>query len=565
MNTISRHILTLNAMFIGIAMPQLGYAQDKPDDLDTSRWALISEDKPQNTGTDLSFAPIKNAVQEDQNNGDPHHGSKTWFSPDPQSQLQKDTELHSILKGGIFVPTMTFGPSEPKYQIKDSKNHVIKEAYTGTTTYVSAGDYTVLVGSPVAQKPFEFDVHVVEGAITTVPAEWSGLIVKVVNDRSTAFRGNYEIVRLPDRAYIGLGSGALINEGERLSTWLLWPGQYMIISAGEGYQARKNFITVDLAPGELSRVTLVLDEDTGDILGGGEIDDLVESIEERWWRANILVGGSVRFNDTENVVGKVSGQLLDVSGFLESSFNMFLKHNFFYTRLYAEIGGSIRFEENRPFVTTVDDLNLELLYTYRFVDWFGPYARFSFESNMAPTWQELKGEYTVNKYNLDGTVTTKTAQTSINLSPSFSPIELNAGVGGRFDYTFGSWLKLATRLGFAYRYVNTRDLYIVATFDDSEKEITLFPVNDLSQYGFEGAINFDLTPIRWFTLKVDASLLEPFNDWENPIVDLKLDAALRLSSIANLSYTFKLNYDVGMIDKVQIDQYIQLRFSYKLY
>ena len=60
-------------------------------------------------------------------------------------------------------------------------------------------------------------------------------------------------------------------------------------------------------------------------------------------------------------------------------------------------------------------------------------------------------------------------------------------------------------------------------------------------------------------------MIEPFEDYRNPIVVLDLDAAVRLSSIASISYSLRLNYDVSLIDKVQIDQYVQLRFSYKIY
>ena len=60
-------------------------------------------------------------------------------------------------------------------------------------------------------------------------------------------------------------------------------------------------------------------------------------------------------------------------------------------------------------------------------------------------------------------------------------------------------------------------------------------------------------------------MIDPFNNMEAPIVDLDVDAAFRLSSIASLSYTLRLNYDISLIDEVQIDQYIQLRFSYKVY
>ncbi|MBQ1926195.1 MAG: hypothetical protein II180_08765 [Proteobacteria bacterium] len=546
---------------------------DKPAtaEIDKKRWNDISTDDSEDSNSrDLSFhedEQSKAASKEEEAEipGDPHRGSRTWQSPDPTAQLERDAQLQPVLKGGIFVPAMSQGLNEPKYIVRDKDDKIIAESHTGATAYVSTGDYKVTVGSPVAGERPEFAVHVVEGAITTVPVEWSGLIVKVVNDRASMIRGNYEIVSLPDRGYIGLGSGALVNEGERLSTWLLWPGQYMIISAGEGYQARKNFITVKLSPGELSRVTLVLDEETGNILGGGEIEDLLEITEERWWWAGVLVGGSVRFNRTDNVVGKVTGQLLDISAFLEAYYTLNRKKHFFYTRLNAEIGGTIRFED-RPFVTTVDDLNLELLYSYRLIDWFGPYARFSFESNMAPTWQELSGNYTVIVQNSSGTIITENEErTDIKLSPAFSPIKLNTGIGGRFDYTYGSWFKIAARLGLAYRYTNARDLFIVTDTNDSEKAVTLKQVFSSSQFGFEAATTLDLTPIQWFTLKLDASVIEPFNAWQNPIFDLKLDAAIRLSSIASLSYTLRLNYDISMIDKLQIDQYIQLRFSYKIY
>ena len=550
------------------------HAENTDRTLDSDRWSLIRQTgevattkEEKNAQKDLNFKQTAQTTQDVLQNqeGDPHDGNRTWLQPSPAVQLEREAQLQPVLKGGIFVPSMSGGINEPKYQVRDATDDIVKEAYTGTTAYVPPGDYTVVVGSLVTADRLEFDAHVVEGSTTLIPVEWSGLTVKVVNDRGTTIRGNYEIVSLPDRSYIGLGSGALINEGERLSTWLLWPGQYMIISAGEGYQARKNFITVELKPGELSRVTLVLNEETGDILGGGEIEEMPEDDEERWWWAGVLVGGSVRYNHTADVVGKAAGQLLDVSAFVESYFTLGLHKHFLYSRLNAEIGGTIRFEE-RPFFTTVDELNLELLYTYRFVDWFGPFARFSFESNMAPAWQELAVPHTIEIQNATGEiVSTLENQREVKLSPSFSPIELNAGAGARFDYTFGFWLKLSARLGLAYRHVFTHDLYIVSDIDDDTRTITLNPVRSSSQFGAEAALTLDLTPIQWFTLKVDASLLEPFDNWKYPVVDMDIDAAIRLSSIASISYTLRLNYDIQMIDKVQIDQYVQLRFSYKVY
>ena len=496
---------------------------------------------------------------------DPHSGSQSWLSEAPDLQLASDTSLQVVSRGGIFVPTMTAGISEPKFQVMDAEGNVVSEAYNGSVAYVPPGDYTVIVGSMGLAERLEFDVHVMEGATTTIPVEWSGLLIKVVNARGSMIRGNYELISMPERAYVGLGTGALLNEGERYSTWLLWPGSYMIISVGEGYQARKNFITVDLHPGELTRLTLVLDEDTGDILGGGEIEDIGQNDTDRWWDASLLIGGSVRFNSTDNVIGKANGQVFDISAFVEAYFNMLLNKNFFYTRFNAEIGGSIRIDD-RPFVTTVDKLNLELLYAYRLVDWFGPFVRFAFESNMAPSRQEFAYAYTVQTLDADGNVVSiETDRLDTKLSPPFSPIVLNAGAGARFDASIGYWFKFNARLGLAYRHVLTRDLYIVQSVNEEERLATLTPVASQYQFGAEAALNFELNPVQWFMLKADFSVLEPFVDYKNPVVDLDLDAAFRISSIASLSYSLKLTYDVQMIDKIQLDQYVQLRFSYKVF
>ena len=260
---------------VGCACFYIQTASAQTLDLDKERWNAItvsenpeisSESRALTWGDNIPETSRKTSDEDD--TADPHHGYQTWLAPSPQKQLERNAQLPSMLKGGIFVPSMTMGMNEPRYQIYKN-DQKIEESTTGTIIYVDPGDYTVTVGTPVTEERLEFDVHVVEGAVTTVPVEWSGLVVKVVDDHGTTIHGNYEIVSLPDRSYIGLGSGALINEGERLNTWLLWPGKYMIISAGEGYQARKNFITVSLEPGQLSRITLVLDEDTGDILGGG--------------------------------------------------------------------------------------------------------------------------------------------------------------------------------------------------------------------------------------------------------------------------------------------------------
>src|SRR5690606_24091128 len=133
--------------------------------------------------------------------------------------------------------------------------------------------------------------------------------------------------------------------------------------AGESYQARRNFVTLRVRPGELVNFTLVLDEETGDLLGGGELD-LAPDIASGWAVALVL-GGALQFNSSRDVAGKTSGETFDVSAFIEAIGNFITEDHFVYGRLNTEIGGAISLPEcpageecpgffDQPFVTSVD-------------------------------------------------------------------------------------------------------------------------------------------------------------------------------------------------------------------
>jgi hypothetical protein len=68
--------------------------------------------------------------------------------------------------------------------------------------------------------------------------------VHVIDEQYGSVRASYEIIRMDDRAYVGLGFGTDEQAGEPVSTWILRPGLYKIIRVGETYRARRDFFTV---------------------------------------------------------------------------------------------------------------------------------------------------------------------------------------------------------------------------------------------------------------------------------------------------------------------------------
>lgn len=526
--------------------------------------------------------------------GDPHRGYESWEQPRPTIQAEQDPSLRPAGTGAIFVPSMTESDLEPFVIIRRDGEEVATSP-TGKKIFVTPGVYDVFVGTGTPDTMLEYGVNVVEGRITFIPVEWGGLVVRVVDERGNAFRGTYDLVTMPEREYVGIGLGAVIREGEQLTTWLLPPGDYMILAAGESYQARKNFVTLRIDPGHLVNYTLVLDESTGDLLGAGDIRiGGTELDPENNLSVSLVAGGRVEFNNASDVIGKNNGAALSVTGFLESIVSYIVGPNILYGRLSFEIGGRIEFgilgEDTleRPFVPNIDEIIFELLYVYQLADWFGPYVRFTFESNMLPGVQDWQGTSTrvqkcegaafrngvcsgrvIDEFGPGGNGNLFT-----DLNSPFAPIEMDFGTGGRFAYRNGTWLNISARLGFGGRQVFPRDLYVID--DDTSDPVLLSQRPPRTQFGFEAAIIAEVNITRWVLFKIDANLLDPFVSLPNednrsvgqlladPVLDFRGTLALRLSSIASINYVIRVISDSAIQAKTQVDQSVLLRFAYKI-
>ncbi len=389
-------------------------------------------------------------------------------------------------------------------------------------------------------------------------------MVNVVDARGNPFRGSYELVRMPARDYVGLGLGAAIAQGERLSTWVLYPGRYMILLAGESYQARRNFVTLRLPPGELVQYTLVLDSDTGELLGAGEIASFRPQQWSSGWNGSLVLGGTFELNQSDKVVGRTDGTLLGISGFVESLFGYRDEPHRFYGRLNLEAGGDLRLPD-RPFVSNVDELTLDLLYVYRVAPWFGPYARASIETQVLPGIQPFDQPTDVRKLDHDGAeLGVERQQQSFTLADAFAPIEPRYGTGLRFDANFGGHLSLATRVGVGGRHVFTRGLFILND-DPSTAELEVRRIRDVTQFGAEAALVAELTLGRWVVLKLDTNVLFPFDDYAQTFVDFRGVITLRLTSFASLNYTVRIKDDPALSADTQFDHAVLLRLAYKLF
>ncbi len=500
-----------------------------------------------------------------------------WQLPAPQTQLEMDPKLIPIGKGAIFVPAMTDPAGEPP-DVVMAGDEVVARTSTGHKTILSPGLYPVLVGSGVETQMVLNDVEVFEGHSVLVQPIWAGMVVKVVDGRGMEFRGSYEMFALPSGEDFGLGLGADETLGETLRTWLLPPGRYMIVRSGETPMARTDFITVRVLAGEMIYFTLVQDEETGDFLGGGVIDRGEGKTEIENWRLGLTIGGDVQWNRQDKVAGSASGNSIGINVFLDFSMRYLDPNHLAYFRLQVDEGGNSAFPDPDLKIAdlqkTVDEVDLDAIYTYRILTWLGPYVRFGLDTNILPGFKIYETQaQDVLIYNSGGVELQRLVLPSeVRLAGSFDPLELKEGVGVSFDISPHLMLDLHLRVGLGARQYLVRSLlkeqgYDETSFPDCQSSICFIEVDPNDLLGMEATFIGSTRISRWLMIDTELDTLVPFISSEtfaNPVINWKNTISLRLVSFASLAYVIKLDYDRQLSQFLQAEQRILLRFTFDI-
>jgi hypothetical protein len=505
----------------------------------------------------------------------------SWDRPSPSVQKEMDATLLPFGRGGVLVPTMTDPRREPRYVVLDADGRTIATTEAGSVTVLPPGEYVVRVGSGPIVDQLEIPVTVIEARTSIVEPAWAGLQITVVSDRGVPFRGAYELMALPQRSSLGIGFGARVEMGEEVPTWILKPGTYMLLRPGETAAARANFFTLRVRPGHLERYTLVLDDETGDFLGAGEVQLAEARKKYRNVFLSMLGGGSLLFTQRENVVGTTPGRSFAVDLYFDAIAKFIGGAHHVYGRLKVEEGQTK--QPTTPFQISVDEVALDAIYIYKLLPWIGPYVRGGLDSKLFKGYHYFSDPTTVivgrwRREDPDGAraweqLELKEGAEEHALSNYFFPITVDSGTGFNVDLSFSYWLDLSTRVGVGLRQTwydgllqetSVPDEYDTLLAEDVSR-IAFERVDDSFRTGMEAALILNARLTRWVLLTVELEALEPFEEPEAPILDLYTNAGIRLSSFASLNYIVDLLYDRNVSEEPQVEQRLMLRFSYKFF
>lgn len=489
---------------------------------------------------------------------------RQWPAGSIEDQLDRDATLIPYGKGAIFVPAMTSGLDEPTVEVLEGGSRVA-EGPAGQRMLLPPGTYTVRIGSGASQQRMSAQATVKELSTTVVPVSWSGLTVHVVDVRYNSLRASYELIRADDREYIGIGFGTDEQAGEPISTWILRPGLYKIVRVGENYRARRDFVTVRLRRGRHTHFILVLNEETGEFAGGGEVPAKELFRPQDGVYASLIAGGDVTARLRDNALTQADGLAITAQAFVDGRFSVQLFENPLILQLQIEEG--LTSVPDEPIQKTQDRLDLDGLYLYRIEPWIGPYGRVGVETNLFPGEEFLDPSGVVVRVDEDGNeIERLPSDRSASLSPPFGQTTVREGVGLNVRAFKSVFAEVNLRAGFGARHIITNELYErdgePATIDD-EVVYTFRQVRGNDRIGMETTVlaTARLTRYVLINAEVDALITAPLEDSR---IEAEGSVAFKLTSFLSLRTVFRYLRDATIAverpDRIELD--VLLRFSF---
>lgn len=454
-------------------------------------------------GEDVSSGEVRKAEERAREEA-PVRRSANWLSASIEDQLARERTLIPMGKGAVFVPSYTEPRREPEVTVTTLGGKPVKNGTTGQRILVDSGTYTVRLGSGTSVQQIAVDVKVEEGHTTVVPPEWSGLLVETLTPDGNSIEAQYEIIRIDKGTNYGKGRGLTEERLQDIKTWLLPPAIYRISKPGEGFNSLRDYITVQLNPGELTQVELIFDKATGgDVIGGG-----IKSLNARVkvgsnWTIGLRAGGNVNLTRTTDASG-VRKEAAQVSDDLRSRLQYDDALYLGTTELLLQDNFSK--ERGRPLSVTSDIVDVRTTWVRRLLPWLGPYVRTIMQTHLFEAKPGSDSIYVAQYLDSSGTTVRRLAlDTSGDFvaAPALDPLNFREGLGVNVELASKYWIEANTQVGLAARQTIANHSYVANASGEYE------PATSTREIGAEGTLNGTLRLGSDMTLDLRLELFAP--------------------------------------------------------
>ncbi len=478
-------------------------------------------------------------------------------------------------KGALFVPALNNPLDEPPVTVLQDGLRVA-EGTTGARIVLSPGTYEVRLGSGTVQQRLRYQATIKEAHTTLIPVSWAGLSVHVVDEGYGSLRASYELIRVDDREYMGIGFGTDEQAGEPVSTWILRPGLYKLVRLGDTYRARRDFATVRLLGGGHAHFILVLNAETGEFAGAGEVptDEIFRAGDGFF--GSLVFGGDITLNERSAGAALEPGLYLSFRSFLDSRVTFQVNDNPLLLRLQIEEGQSRGPEGD--WQKSSDRVDFDALYIYRLNTFLGPYVQLGLDTTLLPGSIKVDDGGTPEVTSDDGKVfiddegqarrEVMIVDQSFQFLPPLGVVAVKEGVGMNWRVFKTLFAESNVRAGLGARHNLVRaETYTLTSTDEDTNSTTFFTQRTSHQVG----INFIVVGVarltRWALLNLELDTLLPFGGFSGAVIEVEASLALKLTRFISLNYVFRYLRDPKLLEATRdrIEHDVVLRFSLDLF
>ncbi|MDB5103843.1 MAG: ABC-type uncharacterized transport system, auxiliary component [Fibrobacteres bacterium] len=484
--------------------------------------------------------------------------NNNWLAPSVEEQLARERTLIPLGKGAVFVPTYSESRREPEVSVFSPSGRQVKSGQTGQRILLDSGSYTLRIGSGTKVQQIPVKVRVEEGHTAVVEPDWGGLIVETLTGEGEYIDGQYEVIRMEKWINYGKGHGLKEERLQDIKAWILPPGLYRISKPGEGFNSLRNYITVQINPGELSHVEVIYDKVVGgDIISGGLKALNARLTVGRNWSYGLRAGGNV------NLTRKT-----DDAGIRQEGMQVFsdLRLRALYDNIRYLGTSELLLQDNfskergRRFSVTSDIAELRTTWIRRLNNWLGPYVRGTVDTRLFPIHADKDTVLIETMVDSSGTMVRRTVEDtggSFLVAPSFDPINLREGIGVNIEFISKYYLEATAQAGFGGRQTFADGSYTANP--EGNYELT----ESTNEIGAEGTLNSTMRLGSQVTLDLRLEMFAPnANFYRLRLDDLSADFRFFLSRNLEVGYLYQVKEKVGAKYRFPSSHSLSLRLSF---
>jgi hypothetical protein len=466
---------------------------------------------------------------------------KNWQADDPQKQLDKEGIDDEKGLGRIFVPAMSKPELEPEFSILQNGRIIKGSCPVGKSIFLEPGEYTLVLGSGIiGSQKIKKEVALAEGGTKIIYPDWAGLIIKIIDQGRDFLRESYEIFDIENYKSIGMKYSADEDEpGEHQDTWILKPGLYKIVRYGEPFNTYTNFATVRLLPGELTIMTIVVDNTTRNYIGAGILPEIAEIKKAQAWNVYTSLKGSFLLS-SDNTASKEKNETnITLSSKLENEVRHDRFPHYFSSKQSLNLG--FNKEQSKDFRIYANNIQIPTTYIFYFVKSFGIYTRFRTDTRLFPSKYYFDStQDTIYTSDENGNIidTLKNVD-EVQTAPMFFPIRLEEGIGINITLLKSNRSNLNIKSGLGLSQTINNDVFE----RESEDSPKFNRLESVYLKGIEASVSGDFRITNNLSYFGEIYTLYPFEKDRSQVFRFENTFIFRISRFISLDYTLSLNRD----------------------